>query len=59
MGRTKKKRRGTHTTGETSSEQQQHGFLSLRYGQPSVTEAAKQTQDNRQKMGGGSGGGQA
>lgn len=40
-------------TRETSrQQQQQHGFMSQRYGQPSTTKAAKQTLDNWQDGGG-------
>lgn len=49
-GESCEKKGGTRET--SRQQQQQHGFMSQRYGQPSTTKAAKQTLDNWQDGGG-------
>lgn len=49
-GESGEKKGGTRET--SRQQQQQHGFMSQRYGQPSRTKAAKQTLDNWQDGGG-------
>lgn len=49
-GESGEKKGGTRET--SRQQQQQHGFMSQRYGQPSTTKAAKQTLDNWQDGGG-------